>query len=60
MEEEARGFAVACNLSSKGQVADVFECGLEPVEVVSAKLETLEIILGVPWALPLIMVGDSV
>ena len=52
LEEQAGGLAVARNLSSKGQVADVFECGFELVEVVSAKFETPEIVLGVPWALP--------
>ena len=60
LEEEARGFAVACNLSSKGQVTNVFVCGFELVEVISAKLETPEIILGIPWALSLIMIRDSI
>ena len=60
LEEEARGLAVVHDLSSEGQIANMFECGLEPVEVISTKLETLEVILGVPWAFSLIMVRDCV
>ena len=60
LEEEARGFAVVRNLGGEGQVTDVFECGFEPVEVVSTELETPEVILGVPWALSLIMVRDRI
>ena len=58
--EEARCLAVVRNLSSEGQIADVFECRLEPIEIVSAELETPEVILGVPWALPLIMVRGCI
>ena len=60
LEEEAGGLAVACNLGGKGQLADMFERRFEPVKVVSTKLETPEIILGVPWALPLIVVRDCI
>ena len=60
MEEEVRGFAVARDLGGEGQIPDVFECGFEPIEVVSAELETPEVILGVPWALSLIMVRDCI
>ena len=48
------------NLSGKGQVANVFKRGFKPVEIVSAKLESPKIILGVPWALPLIVIRDRV
>ena len=47
-------------VTGEGQVADVFECGFKPVEVISAELETPEVILGVPWALSLIMVRDCI
>ena len=60
LEEEARGFAVARNLGGEGQVPDVVECGFEPVEIVSAEFETPEVVLGVPWALPLIVVRDCI
>ena len=60
LEEEARGFAVARNLGSEGQIPNVFECGFEPVEVVSAEFETPEIVLCVPWAFSLIMVRDRI
>ena len=60
LEEEAGGFAVARDLGGKGQIPNVFERRFEPVEVVSAELETPKVILGVPWALPLIMVRDRV
>ena len=38
----------------------MFECRVEPVEVVSTKLETPEVVLGVPWALSLIVVRDCI
>ena len=60
LEEEAKGFAVACNLSGEGQVTDMFECGLEPVKVVSAELETPKIILGILRAFSLIVVRDCI
>ena len=60
LEEEVRGFAVARNLSGEGQITNMFERGFEPIEVVSAELETPEVILSVPWALSLIMVRDCI
>ena len=60
LEEEARGFAVARNLSGEGQITDMFKCRFEPVEVVSAKLETPKVVLGVLWALSLIMIRDRI
>ena len=60
LEEEARGFAVACDLGGKGQIPDVFERRFELVEVVSAKLETPEVVLCVPWAFSQIMVRDRI
>ena len=48
------------NLSDEGQIPDVLERGFEPVEVISAELETPEIVLCVPWALSLIMVRDCI
>ena len=60
LEEEARGFAVARNLSGEGQITNMFKCRIEPVEVVSAELETPEIVLGIPWVLSLIMVRDCI
>ena len=60
LEEEAGGFAVARDLSGEGQVADMLKRRFESVEVVSAELESPEVILGVPWALSLIMVRDRI
>ena len=60
LEEEVRGFTKPCDLGGEGQVADVFESRFELIEVVSAKLESPEVILGIPWALSLIMVRDCI
>ena len=60
LEEEVGGFAVACNLSSERQVADMFEGGLEPVEIVSAILESPEVILCILQMISLIMVRDHI
>ena len=60
LEEEVGGFVIARNLSGEQQVVDEFERGSKPVEVISAKLETPEVILGVPWVLSLIMVRDRI
>ena len=60
LEEETRGLAVARDLGSEGQVTNVFERRFEPIEVVSAILESPEVVLGVPWALSLIMVRDRI
>ena len=60
LEEEVGGFAVARDLGGKGQIPDVFERRFEPVEVVSAVLETPEVVLCVPWAFSLIMVRDRI
>ena len=38
----------------------MFECGFKSVKVVSTELEMPEIILGILWALPLIVIRDSV
>ena len=60
LEEKARGFAVSRNLGSKGQVANVFECQFKLIEVISTELEMPEVILGVLWALSLIMDRDCI
>ena len=60
LEEEARGFTVAHDLSGERQITDMFKYGFETIKVVSAELETPEVILSVPWALSLIVVRDSV
>ena len=39
---------------------DKFERRFEPVEVVSTELELPKVILGIPWALSLIMVRDRI
>ena len=60
LEKQARGLAVARNLSGEGQVTNMFECGLEPVKVVRAELEAPKVVWGVLWALSLIMGRDCV
>ena len=60
LEEEARGLAVVRTLGGEGQIPNTFECGFEPVEVVSSEFETPEVVLGVPWALSLIMIRDRI
>ena len=51
---------VACDLSGEGQIANVFKCGFEPIEVVSAVLEMPKVILGLLRALSLIMIRNRI
>ena len=51
---------VVCNLGGERQVVDELEHGFELVKVVSAELESPEVILGVPWAFSLIVVRDCI
>ena len=48
------------DLSSEGQVVEELERRFEPVEVISAILESPEVIVRVPRALPLIMIRDCI
>ena len=54
------GLVVTHDLSGERQVTDMFEGGLKPVEIVSAVLESPEVVLCVPWTISLIMVWDRI
>ena len=56
--EEAGRLSVSCDFGDEREVVDVVQRIVEPSFLVSAVLETPEVIVGVPWSLLLTVVRN--
>ena len=59
-KEETGRLSEPRDLRGKGEVMDVFQCIVEARSLVSANLEPPQVIVGVPWPFPQVMVRERI